>query len=226
LDKNKEGLGYNAVPPPPAQIYSPSKKDMSWTSLPEFKDDTANDSPTNSKTDKAETTKKPPVKYAEQYKKTSKKPNGSSQNNIDDKGYWDSGCSRHMKSNISYLYDYEPFDEGYVSFSQGGCKVTGKGTIKTSQLESKNVYFMKDLKHGELMTVGNKMHKAFLLLVRKFPLPEGTSHCLMKNATARRKEMPLPEDCTAVIIKKKLSVKDDSFLKISAPCPALYSSSN
>nr|GEV48759.1 reverse transcriptase domain-containing protein [Tanacetum cinerariifolium] len=49
---------------------------------------------------------------------------------------------------------------------------------------------------------------------------------LSKNATARRKEIPMPEDCTAVIVKKKLSVKDDSFLKISASCPALYSSSN
>nr|GEX82376.1 ribonuclease H-like domain-containing protein [Tanacetum cinerariifolium] len=39
--------------------------------------------------------------------------------------------------------------------------------------------------------VGNKMHKAFSLLVRKFPLPEGTSHCLKKNATTRRKEKPL-----------------------------------
>nr|GFC70301.1 hypothetical protein [Tanacetum cinerariifolium] len=56
---------------------------------------------------------------------------GSSQNNIDDKGYWDSGCSRHMTGNISYLSNFEPFDEGYVSFSQGGCKITGKGTIKT-----------------------------------------------------------------------------------------------
>nr|GEW88055.1 hypothetical protein [Tanacetum cinerariifolium] len=40
LDKNKEGLGYSVVPPPPAQIYSPLKRDMSWTSLPEFKDNT------------------------------------------------------------------------------------------------------------------------------------------------------------------------------------------
>nr|GFA67169.1 hypothetical protein [Tanacetum cinerariifolium] len=60
--------------------------------------------------------------------------------------------------------------------------------------------------------VGNKMHKAFLLLVRKFPLPEGTSHCLKKNATARRKVLPLPEVCTAIIVKEKPSVKDDSFL--------------
>nr|GEU98170.1 hypothetical protein [Tanacetum cinerariifolium] len=62
---------------------------------------------------------------------------GSSQNNIDDKGYWDSGCSRH----ISYLSDYEPFDEGYVPFGQGGCKITGKGNIITDKLEFENVDF-------------------------------------------------------------------------------------
>nr|GEY14716.1 hypothetical protein [Tanacetum cinerariifolium] len=42
-DKNKEGLGYSAVPPPPAQIYLPLKKDFSWTCLPEFVDDTVTD---------------------------------------------------------------------------------------------------------------------------------------------------------------------------------------
>nr|GEZ10242.1 retrovirus-related Pol polyprotein from transposon TNT 1-94 [Tanacetum cinerariifolium] len=328
LDKNKQGLGYSAVPPPPAQVYSPSKKDLSWTGLPEFKDDTvtdysrpspaiestsddaqnknpseaspntilpksfikfvkANDSTTKSKTNKVETAKKPPVKYAEQYRKPTKKPNvkgnqknwnnlksyqlglnfvmekkacfncgdfnhlaynyskrvkketsrsqntthksftprtvihkpyrpsmrpmrsnmnaaqpnrtsfykpthsytkrpfqgtsavkpqyrgprvpptqvsnglgpqrklililyvhGSSQNNIDDKGYWDSGYSRHMTGNISYLYDYEPFDGGYMSFGQGGCKITGKGTITIGKLEFENVYFVKDLKYN------------------------------------------------------------------------------
>nr|GFC54123.1 hypothetical protein [Tanacetum cinerariifolium] len=43
LDKNKEGLGYSNVPPLLAQIYSPPKKDMSWTGLLEFKDDTVTD---------------------------------------------------------------------------------------------------------------------------------------------------------------------------------------
>nr|GEX61888.1 hypothetical protein [Tanacetum cinerariifolium] len=52
------------------------------------------------------------------------------------------------------------------------------------------------------------MHKAFPLLVRKFPLPEGTSHCLKMNATVRRIEMPLPEVCIASEEnKKKLPVK-------------------
>nr|GFC05472.1 ribonuclease H-like domain-containing protein [Tanacetum cinerariifolium] len=71
---------------------------------------------------------------------------GSSQNKIDDKGYWNSGCSRHMTGNISYLSGYEPFNGGYVSFGQGGCKITGKGTIKTGKLKFKNGYFVKDLK--------------------------------------------------------------------------------
>nr|GFB05777.1 ribonuclease H-like domain-containing protein [Tanacetum cinerariifolium] len=58
------------------------------------------------------------------------------------------GCSRHMTCNISYIFDYEPFDGGYVSFGQGGCKITGKGTIKTGKLEFENVYFVKDLKYN------------------------------------------------------------------------------
>nr|GFC06109.1 putative ribonuclease H-like domain-containing protein [Tanacetum cinerariifolium] len=53
-----------------------------------------------------------------------------------------------MTGNISYLYEYEPFDGGYVSFGQGGCKITGKGTIKTGKLEFENVYFVKDLKYN------------------------------------------------------------------------------
>nr|GEZ98645.1 hypothetical protein [Tanacetum cinerariifolium] len=38
----------------------------------------------------------------------------------------DSGCSRHMTGNISYLSEYEPYDGGYVSFGQGCGKITGK----------------------------------------------------------------------------------------------------
>nr|GEW76767.1 integrase, catalytic region, zinc finger, CCHC-type, peptidase aspartic, catalytic [Tanacetum cinerariifolium] len=38
--KVKEGVGYNAVPPPAADLYLSPKKDLSWTGLPEFVDDT------------------------------------------------------------------------------------------------------------------------------------------------------------------------------------------
>nr|GEW34174.1 uncharacterized mitochondrial protein AtMg00810-like [Tanacetum cinerariifolium] len=51
------------------------------------------------------------------------KSTGNPQNNINDKGYWESGCSRHMTGNISYLSEYEPYDGGYVSFGHGGEKM-------------------------------------------------------------------------------------------------------
>ncbi|GKF99341.1 hypothetical protein Tco_0298124, partial [Tanacetum coccineum] len=44
--KDKTGVGFNeysVVPPLPAQVYSPPKKDLSWMGLPEFVDDTVTD---------------------------------------------------------------------------------------------------------------------------------------------------------------------------------------
>nr|GEY12139.1 hypothetical protein [Tanacetum cinerariifolium] len=290
-EKIKEGLGYSAVPPPPAQVYSLSKKDMSWTGLPEFDNDTITDytrpSPSvesnlndlqNSsssasengestggilskpeikfvrpadtrivvKTDKVEIAKKPtvnlgvkkgrtcltdthmstsprPVVYKThrppmrlvrpnmnviQPKRTSfhkpahlynkrpfqrtsavrsqfrgprvatvnrkfptvnrklptvnrKFPTGNTKFSTTDLG------------NISYLTNYEPFDGGYVSFGQGGCKITGKGTIKTGKLMFENVYFVKDLKtprqHNMYTIDLNKIvsHKDLTCLVAK-----------------------------------------------------------
>nr|GFD46462.1 hypothetical protein [Tanacetum cinerariifolium] len=42
-DKNKDGLGYSVVPPPPDQLYLSPKKDLSWTGFPECADDTVTD---------------------------------------------------------------------------------------------------------------------------------------------------------------------------------------
>nr|GEU65562.1 hypothetical protein [Tanacetum cinerariifolium] len=86
----------------------------------------AGNSPKIIKINKVKTARKPHIRYAEIYRNTSKGPNGNSQNNIDDKAYWDSGCSQHMTGNISYLSDYEPYDRGYVSFGQGDGKIIGK----------------------------------------------------------------------------------------------------
>ncbi|GKE49727.1 putative ribonuclease H-like domain-containing protein, partial [Tanacetum coccineum] len=45
----------------------------------------------------------------------------------DDKGFVDSGCSRHMTRNIAYLSDFKEFDRGYVAFGGGayGGRITG-----------------------------------------------------------------------------------------------------
>nr|GFC45312.1 hypothetical protein [Tanacetum cinerariifolium] len=42
-DKVKDGVGYNVVPPPAADLYLSPKKDLSFTGLPEFVDDTVTD---------------------------------------------------------------------------------------------------------------------------------------------------------------------------------------
>nr|GEW06144.1 hypothetical protein [Tanacetum cinerariifolium] len=192
-NKNKEGLGYSDVPPP-AQVYSPLKIDMSWTGLPEFADDTitdysrpspsvesnssdlqnssssvyeneeslksimskpmikfvkATDSPTVIKTNKVETIRKPSVKYAEMYRNTTKSPK-------------DSGCSQHMTGNISYLSDYEPYDGGYVSFRQGGGKITGKSMIKTGTKDATSQDVKKDVSSLRYIALLNWFHEAHL----------------------------------------------------------------
>ncbi|GJV85070.1 putative ribonuclease H-like domain-containing protein, partial [Tanacetum coccineum] len=64
------------------------------------------------------------------------------------KGVIDSGCSRHMTRNKSYLSDYEEIDGGFVAFggSTKGGKITGKGKIRTGKLDFEDVYFVKELK--------------------------------------------------------------------------------
>nr|GEY36237.1 hypothetical protein [Tanacetum cinerariifolium] len=48
---------------------------------------------------------------------------------LKDKGVIDSGCSRHMTRNISYLFDLEEINGGYVTFcgNPKGGKITGSG---------------------------------------------------------------------------------------------------
>nr|GFB65549.1 hypothetical protein [Tanacetum cinerariifolium] len=99
-------------------VFEHGESSESIMSKPMIKFVKASDSPKIIKTNKVETARKSFVRYAEMYRNTSKSPNV--------RGYWDSGCSRYMTGNISYLSDYEPYDGGYVSFEQEGGKITGK----------------------------------------------------------------------------------------------------
>ncbi|GKD26980.1 hypothetical protein Tco_1233194, partial [Tanacetum coccineum] len=49
------------------------------------------------------------------------KPNGASLSisQLNDKGFVNSGCSRHMTGNIAQLSDFKDFDGGYVTFNGG-----------------------------------------------------------------------------------------------------------
>ncbi|GJY85800.1 ribonuclease H-like domain-containing protein [Tanacetum coccineum] len=73
---------------------------------------------------------------------------GNPQQDLQEKRVIDSGCSRHMTRNMSYLTDFEEIDEGYVAFgcNPKGGKITGRGTIKPGNLDFENVYFVRELK--------------------------------------------------------------------------------
>ncbi|GKD68845.1 ribonuclease H-like domain-containing protein, partial [Tanacetum coccineum] len=73
---------------------------------------------------------------------------GDPQVALKDIGIFDSGCSRHMTGNKSYLTDYQDYDGGFVAFagSSKGGKITGKGKIRTGKLDFEDVYFVKELK--------------------------------------------------------------------------------
>nr|GFB41062.1 ribonuclease H-like domain-containing protein [Tanacetum cinerariifolium] len=73
---------------------------------------------------------------------------GNPHHALKDKGVIDSGCSRHMTGNMSYLSDFEELNGGYVAFGGNpkGGKISGKGKIKTSKLDFNDVYFVKELK--------------------------------------------------------------------------------
>ncbi|GKD70692.1 ribonuclease H-like domain-containing protein [Tanacetum coccineum] len=114
---------------------------------------------------------------------------GNPQQDLKDKGVIDSGCSRHMTGNISYLTDYEEIDGGFVAFggnSKGG-KITRKGKIRTGKLDFEDVYFVKELKFN-LFSVSQMCDKknsvlftdtACVVLSPDFKLTD-ESHVLLK----------------------------------------------
>ncbi|GJZ95568.1 ribonuclease H-like domain-containing protein [Tanacetum coccineum] len=63
------------------------------------------------------------------------KPNGASLSNsqLNDKGFVDSGCSRHMSGNIAHLSDFKDFDGGYVTFGGGANGGDGGGIQGVSE---------------------------------------------------------------------------------------------
>ncbi|GJR20980.1 putative ribonuclease H-like domain-containing protein [Tanacetum coccineum] len=99
---------------------------------------------------------------------------------LQDQGVIDSGCSRHMTGNMSYLTDYEEIDGGYVAFGGNpkGGKITGKGTIKTGNLDFENLIDESQV----LLRVPRKNNMYSVDL--KNIVPKGGLTCLFAKATS------------------------------------------
>nr|GEX35137.1 hypothetical protein [Tanacetum cinerariifolium] len=101
---------------------------------------------------------------------------------LKDKSVIDSGCSRHMIGNISFLSDFEKFNRGYVAFGGNpkGGKISSKCKIKTSKLDFDDVYFVKELKFNIFSVPReNNMYNVDL----KNIVPSGDLTCVFLNAT-------------------------------------------
>ncbi|GJV23187.1 hypothetical protein Tco_1375882 [Tanacetum coccineum] len=115
------------------------------------------------------------------------KTKGNPHQDLQDKGVIDSGCLRHMTGNMSYLTDYEEIDGGYVAFGGNpkGGKITGRGIIKTGNLDFEDVYFVRELKFN-LFSVSQMCDNSvlfndteYIVLSPNFKLTD-ESHVLLK----------------------------------------------
>ncbi|KAJ9555302.1 hypothetical protein OSB04_009916 [Centaurea solstitialis] len=77
----------------------------------------------------------------------------------------DSGCSRHMTGNRSFLEDFTTFNGGYVAFGDNprGGKVSGKGKVTGGKLTLEEVYYVDQLRYN-LMSVSQVCDKKFFTL--------------------------------------------------------------
>ncbi|GJW90469.1 ribonuclease H-like domain-containing protein [Tanacetum coccineum] len=141
-DKSKKGFGYNVVPSPhPLILNRPTPLDLSYSGLAEFAQPEVNEyGPRDSSLKLGVKDEEDVESYPKEERKMmdlllpekesvkTVKPSRRSVRAIrrlNDKGFVDSGCSRHM--------------------SAKGGRITGKGTIKTDKLDFEDVYFVKEL---------------------------------------------------------------------------------
>ncbi|GJZ77312.1 hypothetical protein Tco_0641984 [Tanacetum coccineum] len=171
-------LRYHAVPPPYTGNFMPPKSDLvladedeygfseSVTSIPDVATSEAKTSELKSKSvgepliedwisdseDENKTESKSKQRKSSfakvKFVKTNEHVKTPKESVKKEKEVIDSGCSRQMTGNKSYLLDYEEIDSGFVAFEgdlKGG-KITGKGKISTGKLDFEDVYFVKELK--------------------------------------------------------------------------------
>ncbi|GJU12108.1 putative ribonuclease H-like domain-containing protein [Tanacetum coccineum] len=122
--KNQENRKYGehkrvtAIPPPYTGNFMPPKPDLPFSVLEEFVNELIVSEPTVKK----------PIAETSEAKASADKLKGNPQQDLEDQGMIDSGRSRHMTGNVSYLTNFEEIDRGYVAFrgNPKGGKITGR----------------------------------------------------------------------------------------------------
>ncbi|GJS22121.1 putative ribonuclease H-like domain-containing protein [Tanacetum coccineum] len=169
---------------------------------------------------------------------------------LKNKGFVDSGCSRHMTGNKAYLAEYQNYNGDPVAFGGSKGYITGKGKIKTRKLDFEDVCFVKELQHFNLFSVSqmcDKKNKVLfidtecLVLSSDFKLPDENQVLLriprqnnmyifnLKNIVPSGGKLPskiFQNDHTCVACQKgkqhKASCKAKSVSSISQPLQLLH----
>nr|GEU62119.1 putative ribonuclease H-like domain-containing protein [Tanacetum cinerariifolium] len=120
-DIYKSGEGYHAVPPPYKGTFMPYKPDLVFHDAPTTSDTVPtvlNVEPSTAKPNKdlSQSNRHSAPIIKDWVFDSKDEYEGNPQHALKDKGVIDSGCSRHMTENISYLSDFEEINGGYVAF--------------------------------------------------------------------------------------------------------------
>ncbi|GJS07934.1 putative ribonuclease H-like domain-containing protein [Tanacetum coccineum] len=102
----------------------------------------------------------------------------------------DSGCSSHMIGNKAYLSDYEDYNGGFMAFGSNPKrgKITGKGKIRTANLDFDDVYFVDELNfklldESQVVLRASRKDEVYNLDLMNI-VPSGGITCLYANATS------------------------------------------
>nr|GEV86924.1 retrovirus-related Pol polyprotein from transposon TNT 1-94 [Tanacetum cinerariifolium] len=169
------------------------------------------------------------IKDCDYHAKKMAQPIGNPQHALKDKEVIDSGCSRHMIGNMSYLSDFEELNGRYVAFGRNpkGGKISRKGKIMTGNLDFDDVYFVKELKFN-LFSVSQMCDKKnsvlftdteCLVLSPEFKLPDENQVLLrgikrefsiprtpQQNGIAKRKNRALIEAAKTMLADSLLPI--------------------
>nr|GEU70160.1 hypothetical protein [Tanacetum cinerariifolium] len=104
---------------------------------------------------------------------------GNPQHALKDKGVIDSGCSRHMIGNMSYLSDFKAIKGGYVAF--GGYLKGGKITGKDTECIVLSPEF-KLLDENQVLLIGPRENNMYNVDLKNI-VPSGDLTCLFAKAT-------------------------------------------
>nr|GFA68546.1 hypothetical protein [Tanacetum cinerariifolium] len=208
-DRYKTGEGYHTIPPLYTGIFLPPKPDLVFNDDPNASESVANvfnvESSTNKPSKDMFKTLRPDARMIKDWisyfedeteiesVSKQKEPNfvptsehvktprefGNPQQALKDKGVIDSGCSRHMTRNISFLSDFEEINGGYVAFGRNpkGGKILGKDTecvvlSSNFKLPDKNQVLLRVPKKNNMYNVDLKN-----------VVPSGDLTCIFKKAT-------------------------------------------